>query len=83
MKFFVTGGAGFIASTLVKSLLEKNHDVTIFDNFSNSSKEKISYLVDQGASVIEGDITNYNSLLKALIDYDFVIHSAAKINVEE
>ena len=83
MKFFVTGGAGFIASALVKSLLEKNHDVTIFDNFSNSTKEKISYLVDQGVTVIEGDITNYNSLLKALTDHDFVIHSAAKINVEE
>jgi UDP-glucuronate decarboxylase len=38
MRVFITGGAGFIGIYLCKKLLEQNHDVTIFDNFENSSK---------------------------------------------
>ncbi len=83
MRFFVTGGAGFIGSSLVNSLLKNDHDVTIYDNFSNSSKEKISNLADLGASVIEGDITNYLSLEKALTNFEIVVHLAAKIDVDE
>ena len=56
MKILVTGGTGFIGRHLVKSLLENGYLVTIFDNFSNSSKNLYS-LVDTGAKIIEGDIT--------------------------
>ena len=49
MKVLVTGGAGFIGKYLVRSLLEKGYLVTIFDNFSNSTKDSISSLVDIGA----------------------------------
>jgi len=83
MKVFVTGGAGFIGSALVKSFLEKNYEVTIFDNFSNSSKHKISHLLKNGAFLIEGDITNYDSIEKTLDDCNIVIHLAAQISVEE
>ena len=57
MRVLVTGGAGFIGKYLVKSLIEKGNVITIFDNFSNSSKDSISHLIDIGAKVIEGDIT--------------------------
>jgi len=83
MKVFVTGGAGFIGSALVKSFLEKNYEVTIFDNFSNSSKHKISHLLKNGAFLIEGNITNYDSIEKTLDDCNIVIHLAAQISVEE
>jgi len=83
MKVFVTGGAGFIGSALVKSFLEKDYEVTIFDNFSNSSKHKISHLLKNGAFLIEGDITNYVSLEKTLDDFNIVIHLAAITNVDE
>ena len=83
MKVFVTGGAGFIGSALVKSLLEKNHSVTIFDNFSNSSEENVSTLLNKGASLVQGDVRNFEDIEKALNDSDLVIHLAAQISVEE
>jgi len=83
MKFFITGGAGFIGTALIHSLLEKGHEVIIFDNFSNSSEEKISNFLNQGAILVKGDVTNYEDLEKALGGCDLVVHLAAQISVEE
>lgn len=83
MRILVTGGAGFIGKYLVKSLLEEEHHVTIFDNFSNSTKNSILYLRDLDVKVIEGDITNPQEILNAGKDKDVIIHLAAKISVSE
>ena len=83
MRVLVTGGAGFIGKYLVKSLLEKGDSVTIFDNFSNSTKTSINFLVKMGAKVIEGDITKIQDLQNAIKEHDIVIHLAAKISVSE
>ncbi|MCH6586119.1 MAG: NAD-dependent epimerase/dehydratase family protein [Thaumarchaeota archaeon] len=83
MEILVTGGAGFIGKYLVRSLLEKGDSVTIFDNFSNSTKDSVSSLVDIGAKIIEGDITKPLDILNAVKDQDVVIHLAAKISVSE
>ncbi len=83
MKILVTGGAGFIGKYLVRSLLEKDYLVTIFDNFSNSTKDSISSLVDIGVKVIEGDITKPLDIQNATKDQDMVIHLAAQISVLE
>ena len=83
MKILVTGGVGFIGKYLVRSLLENDYDVTIFDNISNSTKDSISSLVDIGAKVIEGDITIPLDILNAVKDQNVVIHLAAKISVSE
>ena len=83
MKVLVTGGAGFIGKYLVRSLLEKDYSVTIFDNISNSTKDSLSSLVDIGAKVIEGDIIKSVEILNAVKDQDIVIHLAAKISVSE
>jgi len=83
LKIFVTGGAGFIGSALVKSFLGKNYQVTIFDNFSNSSEENISHLLNKGVSLVKGDVTNYENLQQALTNFDLVVHLAAQIGVEE
>ena len=41
MKILVTGGAGYIGSHTVILLIEAGHEVVVFDNFSNASKESI------------------------------------------
>lgn len=83
MRILVTGGAGFIGKYLVKSLIENGNVVTIFDNFSNSSKKSISHLIDIGAKVIEGDITKPDEISDAVKDQEIVIHLAAKISVQD
>jgi UDP-glucose 4-epimerase len=83
MNILVTGGAGFIGKYLVKSLLEKGNSVTIFDNFSNSTKESISSLVEMGVKIIEGDITKPLEIINAVKDQEVLIHLAAKISVSE
>ena len=83
MKVLVTGGAGFIGKHLTKFLLEKGYDITIFDNFSNSEKADVSFLVDMGAKIIEGDITDLQSVVDVVKDHHLVVHLAAKISVEE
>jgi len=79
----VTGGAGFIGKYCVKSFLEKNYEVTIFDNFSNSSEDMISDLLNDGANLIKGDITIQDQVSKAISGHDVVIHLAAKNSIED
>lgn len=57
MKILVTGGAGFIGSNLVRRLLEANHEVTIYDNFTTGVVENI---VGLPAEVIRDSISNFD-----------------------
>jgi len=79
----VTGGAGFIGRYCVRSFLKKNYQVTIFDNFSNSSENMISDLLNDGANLVKGDITIQDQVSNAISGHDVVIHLAAKNSVED
>jgi len=78
----VTGGAGFVGRNLVSLLIKNNHNVTIFDNLSNSSESSIQSLLDK-VNFVKGDITNYDDISNSIMGSDVVIHLAAKINVQE
>jgi len=82
LKIFVTGGVGFVGRNLVKSLIKNNHNVTIFDNLSNSSENAIKPFLDK-VDFVKGDITNYDDISNSIKDSDVVIHLASKINVQE
>ena len=83
MKFLVTGGAGFIGKHLIVELLRDDHNITIFDNFSSSSKNDVVHLLENGVNLVTGDILDYDLLLKSMSNYDFVIHLAAQTSVEQ
>lgn len=83
MKFFVTGGAGFIGRHLVNALLTGKNEITIYENFSNSNTDNIKDVLQAGATLVRGDLTNFKLLKKSLADTDYVIHLAAKIDIAE
>ena len=82
LKILVTGGAGFIGRYLVDFLLS-HHEVTIYDNLSNSSKVDIESLVGKGAKFVNEDILDYQKLQKSCIGFDLIIHLAAKSDVSD
>jgi len=75
-KCLVTGGAGFIGSHLVDGLIEKGHQVRVFDNLSAGKKENLSHLKSKIDFVL-GDLRNREALEKACRGIDYVFHAAA------
>jgi UDP-N-acetylglucosamine 4-epimerase len=77
-RVLVTGGAGFIGSNLVESLLAAGNKVTCLDNFSTGKRENLrSFEKNPDFTLIEGDIRNQSDCEKALKDIDIVFHEAA------
>lgn len=77
-KILVTGGAGFIGSNLVDALLSMNNKVIVLDNFSTGYRENLAHLQDnKNFTLIEGDIRDYDTCVKAVEGVDFVLHEAA------
>lgn len=83
MKIFVTGGTGFIGSRLCHFLLKNKHDVTIFDNNVDFASKSVLLLKKLGAQIIEGDISDFETLKNSLDYHDVIVHLAAKIDVKE
>lgn len=80
MKILITGGAGFIGSSLGKQLLLQGHTVTIYDNFCEQIHGKCpdkSQFEKMGFEIIEGDITDRNLLWESLREKELVVHFAA------
>ncbi|MFZ2340266.1 MAG: SDR family oxidoreductase [Bacteroidales bacterium] len=77
-KVLVTGGAGFIGSNLVESLLASDNSVVCLDNFSTGKRENISGFINNPRfRLIEGDIRNYSDCERAVQGVDYVFHQAA------
>lgn len=77
-KILVTGGAGFIGSNLCEELVKKGNYVACLDNFSTGRIENIQGLLDNNRfKLIEGDIRNLDTCLKAVNGVDVVFHEAA------
>jgi len=77
-RVLVTGGAGFIGSNLVESLLLSGNNVVCLDNFSTGKRENLKeFILNPKFKLIEGDIRNYNDCLSAVNNIDFVFHQAA------
>ena len=77
-KVLVTGGAGFIGSNLCERFLELGSSVVCLDNFITGKMENIQHLMEnEQFKLIKGDITNYDTCLKAVEGCDYVNHQAA------
>jgi UDP-glucose 4-epimerase len=76
VKILLTGGAGFIGSHIVSSLLLRGECVRVLDNFSTGKRENLRQFGDK-IEVIEGDIRSYHIVREAMQGIDVVLHQAA------
>jgi UDP-glucose 4-epimerase len=77
-RVLVTGGAGFVGSALVRLLAERGDGVRVYDDLSTGSAE---LLEGTGAELVEGDIRDLDSLLRATRGCEVVFHLAAATGV--
>ena len=81
-KYFITGGAGYIGSHVVKVLKESHSDaqILVYDNLSGGHKEQVLY-----GDFVKGDLLDYEKLKDTMQDFkpDIVLHFGALIVVPE
>ena len=78
-KVLVVGGAGYIGSHVVKSLMKSGHEVSVYDNLSTGQEVNLF----KQNRFIKADILDYEALAAAMKGQDAVIHLAAKKAVGE
>jgi len=78
--YLVTGGAGFIGSHIVETLVLRGERVRVLDNFTTGKRDNVQHLP---VEVIEGDIRHLEVVRMATRGVDFVIHQAAVVSVTQ
>jgi UDP-glucose 4-epimerase len=78
-RILVTGGAGYIGSTAACILVDRGHDVIVFDDLSTGHAES----VDPRAEFFEGSLLDPDALRRALVGVSAVVHFAGKSLVGE
>lgn len=79
VRVLVVGGAGYIGSHVVKALLQKGYEVSVYDNLSTGREINLF----SEAKFIKGDILDFEKLSEAMQEQDAVVHLAAKKAVGE
>jgi dTDP-glucose 4,6-dehydratase len=87
MRYFVTGGAGFIGSNYIEHLFKEVAGVTavtIYDKFTYAANPKNyqEFTDDPRLTVIEGDICDLLFLEQSMENHDYVLHFAAESHVD-
>ena len=78
---FITGGAGFIANTLISKLIE-NNKITAYDNFHRDTLTTSGYADHPNLTVVKGDVLDTNLLTEAMAGADLVIHAAGIAGID-
>ena len=80
MRAIVTGGAGFIGSHLVDSLLKEHFEVTVLDNFSTGRLENLEHVLEQ-IELVECDLGVQGDWIQNFTNADWVIHLASLADI--
>jgi len=80
-KIFITGGAGFIANTLIANLIGDNF-IIVYDNFHRDTLSSSKYANHQNLKIIKGDVLDYEKLESSMKGADLVIHAAGIAGID-
>jgi UDP-glucose 4-epimerase len=78
---FITGGTGFIGSTLAGKLVKDNH-IILYDNLSRNSLKDRLFKDHPNITLIQGDVLDYEHLANAMKGADIVVHCAAIAGID-
>ena len=82
MKYFVTGGAGFIGSHLVDRLMAQGHSIVVYDNLSTGKEDFTRHHYGSPSfRFIKGDCLEFAPLQEAMSGSQFVFHLAANSDI--
>tara|TARA_A100001011_G_C14168631_1_gene781449 strand:- start:78 stop:1019 length:942 start_codon:yes stop_codon:yes gene_type:complete len=78
-RILVTGGAGYIGTSLVPKLLDLGHEVTVFDNLMVGGNQLLPFFKYDNFKFVRGDIRKIDELKEVVKDKDVIIHLAALV----
>ena len=81
MEILITGGAGYIGSTLIPLLLRDNHKVTVLDNLLHGPDPILPFFRYQNFKFIRGDVRDFKTVQSAMAGKDGVVHLAAIVGM--
>lgn len=80
MKYFISGGCGFIGSHIAEELVRRGESVVIFDDLSSGYEDNIRHIRNK-CTFIKGDIRDFEQLSGAMKGADYLFHEAALVSV--
>ena len=78
---FITGGAGFIGSTLAGRLVDQNC-IVVYDNLSRNSLKNKPFKNHPNLELVEGDVLDFEHVCQAMQGADIVVHCAAIAGID-
>lgn len=78
---FITGGAGFIGSTLIGKLIEGNK-IIAYDNLARNALQYQAFKDHPNLTLIKGDVLDYDALGKSMKGANIVVHCAAIAGID-
>ena len=80
-RIFITGGAGFIANTLIQKLIDDN-EIVVYDNFHRDTLTGSGFANHKNLTIIKGDVLDYDLVEQSMRGCNVVVHAAAIAGID-